>query len=109
MRGSMNGFEAVLAQLQAEFSERMRSDAVEIAAAWADAQTDEGRADGLSRLIQLSHKLAGLGKTMGFAEVSTASFAVEQSAEDIARAGAPCSATFAAQVAALQQALQSEN
>lgn len=85
MQRSVNGFEDVLSQLREEFVQRLRSDAAAISNAWDCVRAGADRDEGLARLIQLTHRLAGLGKTMGFADVSTASFAVEQTAERVAQ------------------------
>lgn len=75
--------------LEAEFRERLAADRVAAARLWADAGNPELRADALAELESIAHKLAGLGRTFGFPDVTDTGRAFEISLSNRETAEAP--------------------
>lgn len=82
--------------LMAEFQERLAADHVAVAELWEDAQNPARRDAALTDLESVAHKLAGLGRTFGFPEVTDAGRALEIALVHRDRAAAPPPQTIAA-------------
>lgn len=82
--------------LMAEFQERLAADHRAVAELWEAAQHPARRDDALANLESIAHKLAGLGRTFGFPEVTDTGRALEIALVHRDRTAAPPPQTVAA-------------
>lgn len=76
-----DSYAALMAELRQTFLDRIATDIPAFTAAWQQALSPSGRDGGLGALAHLSHRLAGLGQTFGFPDMTDQARLIEVAAE----------------------------
>ncbi len=71
-------FEGALAKIRTRFLDRLREQSAELRQLLEQAESGAGRRDSIKAFGAIAHKIAGLAKSVGFAELGQAALEADQ-------------------------------